>query len=207
MSDSRNHPENAPENAGQNPGGKKRWFGRGIYGSKDVPIRALDGAIAVMIVLAVILTVWNAANGGFVVAFETNGADVQIASQKIRHGDLVSQPETPVRPGYTLDCWSSDSETRHPWDFAASTVSGDMTLYALWTPAEITVRFDLAGGTLNGADTAAPITVTYGELYGTLPTPEKAGSTFGGWLYSGQVITAATAVTMTGEHVLTAIWN
>ena len=35
---------------------KKRWFGRGIYGSKDVPIRILDGLIAFLIVLTVALT-------------------------------------------------------------------------------------------------------------------------------------------------------
>ena len=30
---------------------KGKWFGRGIYGSKDVPIRILDGLIGVLIVI------------------------------------------------------------------------------------------------------------------------------------------------------------
>ena len=43
---------------------KKRWFGREIYGSKDVPIRILDGLIAFLIVLTVALTAVFAINGG-----------------------------------------------------------------------------------------------------------------------------------------------
>ena len=45
---------------------KKRWFGRGIYGSKDVPIRILDGLITFLIVLTVALTAFFAINGGYV---------------------------------------------------------------------------------------------------------------------------------------------
>lgn len=62
---------------------KKRWFGRGIYGSKDVPIRILDGLIAFLIVLTVALTAVFAINGGYVVSFDTDG----------RGSDRV--PETP----------------------------------------------------------------------------------------------------------------
>ena len=47
---------------------KKRWFGRGIYGSKDVPIRILDGLIAFLIVLTVALTAVFAINGEHVLA-------------------------------------------------------------------------------------------------------------------------------------------
>lgn len=82
-------------------------------------------------------------------------------------------------------------------------MEGEFTLYAVWRPASFTVKFDLAGGT--GDDT--PITVTYGEPYGALPTPTKEGATFAGWEYSGQIITPETTVTMTGEHILTATWQ
>ena len=87
---------------------KKRWFGRGIYGSKDVPIRILDGLIAFLIVLTVALTAVFAINGGYVVSFDTDGGEV-IKSQKLRHGSFVEDPGT---------------------------------------PAKVTVRFDLAGGTV-----------------------------------------------------------
>jgi len=49
--------------------------------------------------------------------------------------------------------------------------------------------------------------VTYGEVYGALPEPEKTGVSFKGWIYSGQMIEADTRVAMTGEHVLTAVYE
>lgn len=42
----------------------KKWFGRGIYGSKDVPIRILDGFIIGAICFVVILVFWFATHGG-----------------------------------------------------------------------------------------------------------------------------------------------
>ena len=63
------------------------------------------------------------------------------------------------------------------------------------------------GGTGADGSTVESKQVTFGETYGELPTPVKEGSAFGGWEYSGQIITADTVVQMTGEHVLTATWN
>lgn len=196
----------APAAEGESPA-KKRWFGRGIYGSKDVPIRVLDACIAIMVVLAIVLTVYHSLTGGFVVEFNGNGAEIAVENQSIRYGNPIGEPETPRRPGYDFVCWSADGVAEHPWDFEADTVTGDMKLFAVWQPAQITVKFDLAGGTVNGSGAAAPITVTYGETYGTLPTPQKDGARFAGWQYSGQVITAESEVASTGEHVLTALWQ
>ena len=144
---------------------KKRWFGRGIYGSKDVPIRILDGLIAFLIVLTVALTAVFAINGGYVVSFDTE----------------------------------------------------DVTLTARWTPAKVTVRFDLDGGIWSEADQekmragtdagADSLEVTFGENYGVLPVPVKEGAVFDGWRYSGQNITEDTKVTVNGEHLLTAQWK
>ena len=52
---------------------EEKAFGRGIYGSKDVPIRILDGLIVGMILLAVVLTVIFSINGGYRVTFDTRG--------------------------------------------------------------------------------------------------------------------------------------
>ena len=82
-----------------------------------------------------------------------------------------------------------------------------MTLYAVWTPAQVTVKFDLDGGNIDGTTQADDKVVTYGEPYGELPVPEKEGYQFDGWVYSGNIIDADTVMTMTGEHVLTARWT
>ena len=126
---------------------KKRWFGRGIYGSKDVPIRILDGLIAFLIVLTVALTAVFAINGGYVVSFDTDGGEV-IESKKLRHGSFVEDPGTPMKTGYEFEGWFYGPDLENPWYFDINKVSEDVTLTARWTPAKVTVRFDLAGGTV-----------------------------------------------------------
>ncbi len=186
---------------------RKKWFGRGIYGSKDVPIRLLDGLIGLLIAAIVILTVVFAVNGGFRVTFDTDGGN-EIAFQKLRHGNPVEEPAAPVKPGYVFEGWYVDTEDESiPWNFALDKVSGDMTLTAHWAPAGILVKFDMDGGTWQGEREIPPLEVSFMEAYGQLPVPEKEGAVFDGWYYSGAQITADTQVTVTGEHVLTARWN
>lgn len=79
----------------------KKWFGRGIYGSKDVPIRILDGFIIGAICFVVILVFWFATHGGYNVTFDTEGGS-EIADQRLKHGELAKEPETPLKPGYTF---------------------------------------------------------------------------------------------------------
>lgn len=186
---------------------KKKLFGKGVYGSKDVPIRILDMLILGILAAIVILVFWFTLHGGYRIAFDTEGGS-EIPVQTLKHGELVEEPETPTKPGYEFVHWltSEDPSLAQVWSFSENTVEGDLTLYAVWKPAELTVKFDLDGGTVNGAEQAPDQTVTYGEAYGELPVPEKEGYTFDGWVYSGAVITPDTTVTMTGEHVLTARW-
>ena len=185
----------------------KKWFGRGIYGSKDVPIRILDGFIIGAICFVVILVFWFATHGGYNVTFDTEGGS-EITVQRLKHGELAEEPETQLKPGYTFCGWvtSEDESLAKEWNFATDKVENDLTLYAVWMPAEVRVKFDLDGGNLDGETYIPDKTVTYGEAYGELPVPEKEGFRFDGWIYSGVVIQADTMVTMTGEHVLTARW-
>ncbi|MCD8023328.1 MAG: InlB B-repeat-containing protein [Lachnospiraceae bacterium] len=187
---------------------QKRWFGRGIYVSKVVPICFLDVFITLAVVVMIVMGVWSASRGGYEISFDTDGGS-EVSSQELKYGDLVSEPETPLKPGYTLDGWvtSEDESLAEEWDFSEDTVTESMTLYAVWTPAEITVKLDPNGGTIDGSTEAAEKQVIFGETYGELPTPEREGYTFDGWLYSGEIITEDTTVTMTGEHVLTAQWS
>lgn len=193
------------EQAEENPMVKKRWFGRGIYGSKDVPIRLLDGFIGVLVAVIIAMIIFFAIRGGFWITFDSAGGS-QVAKQKVRHGETIEMPETPVKPGYVFEGWE-DTEKGLDWDFETNTVTGSMTLSAKWAPAEITVKFDLDGGTVEGQSEAEPRQVTFGEAYGKLPTPEKEGFSFAGWFYSGSRITEDTQVITSGEHILTAAWE
>jgi len=186
---------------------KKKLFGRGVYGSKDVPIRILDGFIIGAVALVVILVFWFATHGGYVVTFDTDGG-TEVAEQKLKHGENAKEPETPVKPGYEFKGWitSEDPSLAEEWNFAENLVQNDVTLYAVWEPAQIAVKFDPDGGSVDGSSVIPDRLVTFSEPYGELPVPEKEGSRFDGWVYSGSVIGADTLVTMTGEHVLTARW-
>lgn len=187
---------------------KKKWLGRGIYKSTDVPIQLLDKLIAVFITIIILLVIVFAINGGYILSFNTDGGS-QVTTQKLRYGQYVAEPETPVKPGYVLKEWvtSKDESLARKWLFKTDKVEGDQTLYAVWEPASLTVKFDLNGGNFKKEAVAAEKQVTYGEAYGKLPVPEKAGVRFSGWLYEDKIINDSTVVTMTGEHVLTAQWQ
>ena len=205
MEENRTQPETEQQNAPASA--QHRWLGRGIYGSKDVPIRALNIFIASVIGLIIILCVIGSMGGGFRITFDTRMSDVTVETQRVRYGRLVAEPQAPVRPGYKLLCWSTDSQETTPWNFEYTTVSNDTKLYAVWAPAEYTVTFDLASGSVNGSKSAASITVVYSEAYGTLPAPQKEGYTFAGWRCGDESITAQSTVTTVGDHVLTAVWQ
>lgn len=201
-----NETQNGRQPAEENPMIKKRWFGRGIYGSKDVPIRLLDGFIVGIIAVIVIMIIYFAVNGGFWVTFDSAGGS-EVEAQKLRHGSFAAEPEAPMKPGYIFDGWYLENNESADWNFSVDKVGGDLTLVARWKPAGITVKFDTDGGTVGGREDVEPLTVTFGENYGELPVPVKEGAVFSGWHYSGSEITPDTQVTMTGEHVLTAEWK
>lgn len=186
---------------------KKQWIGKGIYGKKDVPIRILDGMIGLFVATILIMIIVFAINGGYYVTFDTDGGS-EVSKQKLSYGDYVEQPETPVKPGYEFVHWvtSEDEYLAEVWDFATYKLETDTTLYAVWKPAEMVVRFDLDGGQFSENDAVTEKIVTFGEVYGELPIPEKEGYRFDGWVYSQQMILEDTVVVMTGEHILTARW-
>lgn len=186
---------------------KKQWIGKGIYGKKDVPIRILDGMIGGFVTVIIVLIVVFAINGGFYVTFDTDGGS-EVVKQKVTYGDHIEEPEDPVKPGYDFVHWvtSEDEYLAEVWNFSESKVEGDLTLYAIWQPAEMTVKFDLDGGAFPAVSGEVEKTVTFGEVYGELPIPEKEGFRFDGWVYSQQIIAEDTVVFMTGEHILTARW-
>lgn len=186
----------------------RRWFQRGVYGSKSVPIRILDGLIIGAIAAIIILILVFALNGGYHVYFETNGGS-EVVSQNLRYGTLAQEPEAPQKPGYEFVRWmnSEDESLAEEWDFSEDKVEGDVTLYAVWKPAQITVKFDLNGGNVAGDSQIAGQTVTFEEAYGELPVPARIGYEFDGWEYSGNIIESDTIVVTSGEHVLTARWR
>jgi uncharacterized repeat protein (TIGR02543 family) len=114
----------------------------------------------------------------YTVTFETNGGG-SIPSESVTHGSTIPQPADPTKAGYTFVGWYSDAACATLWNFAASTVTCDTTLYAKWvenSKKTFTVTFEANGGT--GVDKQ---TVVEGDTVKQPSNPTKAGHTFVGW--------------------------
>ena len=67
----------------------------------------------------------------FTVTFDSGNGSA-VPSQDVKSGEKVTEPQNVTRGGYTLDGWYLDSAFKNKWDFAADTVTADITLYAKW---------------------------------------------------------------------------
>lgn len=112
-------------------------------------------------------------------------------------------PAAPVRDHYRFEYWCADEACNTRWDFGAA-VTGDVTLYAKWTPVNCTVKFDARGGYPADAQTVA-----YGSNLKTMPRPERAYYVFSGWYatasYSGAPV--GPSYTVTQDVTLYAKWE
>ena len=83
------------------------------------------------------------------VKFETNGGS-SIAPKKVSNGKTATPPADPTRAYYAFDGWYSDSNLTQAFDFNTP-ITGDITLYAKWTPSPVGGMFlmtiDFNGGT------------------------------------------------------------
>lgn len=66
------------------------------------------------------------------VEFDSNGG-TEIAKQTVKINDYAERPAVPVKEGYTFEGWYSNAGLTRVFDFDATPVTKDMTLYAKWT--------------------------------------------------------------------------
>ena len=62
--------------------------------------------------------------------FNSNGGS-EVATQTVKNGKTVSNPENPTKTGFLFDGWYSDSELKNLFDFATP-ITGNIALYAKW---------------------------------------------------------------------------
>ena len=82
----------------------------------------------------------------------------------------------PTRTGYTFIGWSVTSGNSILSGNTLTMGSQNTTITANWKASTYTLSFNSNGGSAVGSKT-----ITYGETYGTLPTPTRAGYEFLGW--------------------------
>lgn len=72
-----------------------------------------------------------------------------VESQSVVPGGLAVEPGEPVRGGYDFQGWSRTPGGPDRWDFAADTVPGDMTLYAVWKEKTYQITGTVTDGSRN----------------------------------------------------------
>ncbi len=137
----------------------------------------------------------------FNVTFDAGEGVSDPAAQTVTYGMAYGQLPTVSRDGYTFAGWYDGEE-----QVTAATVfdgTADVTLTARWTANEYTVTFDANGGTVDPAS----MTVTFGEAFGTLPTPTRDGYAFAGWFLGEDSVSSTTTYTTVGDTELVAHWT
>ena len=118
-------------------------------------------------------------------------------TKTVNYGQTVTLVEEP-RTGYTFVGWKDGEKVYRAGE--TITVTGDMTLTAVWKARTFTVTYVL----LNGKTRAE--TVNYGQTV-TLGEEPRTGYTFVGWNDGEKMYHAGETITVTGDMTLTAEWK
>nr|WP_297173644.1 InlB B-repeat-containing protein [uncultured Agathobaculum sp.] len=126
------------------PSSTRRRYG--LFGVSNYPAKSgLDerqrasmarwaaGVVALLAVAVIVLLLISSKSPGLTVTFDSQGGS-EAAVQHVKYGALAQEPEPVVRPGYTLAGWSIAPDGAPLWDFSSDTVTGTLTLYAIWLP-------------------------------------------------------------------------
>ena len=142
----------------------------------------------------------------YTVTLNPNGGTCSTGSKTVTYGQAYGTMPVPTRKGYTFAGWWTAKTGGKK--VTASTIcyaSGNYTLYARWTEG-YTMTFNPNGGTVSPTTKV----VKYGQQYGTLPTPTRAGYTFAGWWTAktgGKQVTASTVCYASSGYTLYARWT
>ena len=109
------------------------------------------------------------------VTFDSTGGSA-VDTQLVGDGEKASAPANPTRTGYTFAGWRTDATGGAAYDFNTAPVTGDLTLYAQWTPNTYTVTFNSNGGT-----PVTSVNVQYGQTVAKPTDPTLDGKRFVGW--------------------------
>lgn len=142
----------------------------------------------------------------YTITYESNGGS-KIEPQKRYVGATLSTPNIPTKNGYTFDGWYSDAAFSTPFNFSTMP-NHDITVYAKWKGSEKTINFDANEGQLKPGEERK--TVSFGDKYGSLPTPTRSGYAFDGWFTSrteGEKITSENVVNSNANQTLYAHWT
>lgn len=85
----------------------------------------------------------------YTVTFNSRGGN-PVGSEYVGEGGTSSGPVT-TRTGYVFNGWYSDADLTAAWNTENDPVTGNMTLYAKWTPITYTVKYNKNESTATGS--------------------------------------------------------
>ena len=136
------------------------------------------------------------------IEIDANGGVGGSGSQTVHKGMTVTL-ESPTKEGHLFTGWEDENKKIYPAGEDGKvkiTVTGDMTLTAVWKVRTFTVTYVLLDGKTR-TETAA-----YGQNV-TLSEEPRTGYTFVGWKDGEKVYQAGETITVTEDKTLTAVWD
>jgi uncharacterized repeat protein (TIGR02543 family) len=115
------------------------------------------------------------------------------ARTNVRQGQTLGTAPAPAPAwnGREFGGWYASPDCLgSPYNFAATPVNSNFTLYAKWTKIQCAVTFDLDGGTIGGSSANITLTVEWGEKVSQsqIPSnPARGTEAFGGWFYGSSL--------------------
>jgi uncharacterized repeat protein (TIGR02543 family) len=147
-----------------------------------------------------------AASRSWTVKFAGNGGKAGQKSKKVRYGKKYGTLPKATRTGYKFAGWYTNQTWSSRITKSTRVYVKYKKLYARWTPRDYTIWFDANGGVTNTGSKR----VTYGSLYGSLPSASWNGYTFKGWFTAvsgGVEETSSTVKRKTGNFTVYAQWQ
>ena len=136
------------------------------------------------------------------IKIDANGGVGGSSSQDAHKGTTITL-EAPTKEGYLFTGWEDENKKIYPAGEDGKvkiTVTGAMTLTAVWKDRTFTVTYVLLDGKTRTE------TVDYGKTV-TLVEEPRTGYTFVGWKDGEKVYHAGETITVTGDMTLTAVWE
>lgn len=127
------------------------------------------------------------------VTFDSQGGSAVSSITNVDNGTIISAPPAPTKAGYTFAGWYKEAAGTNAWNFAADTVTSDVTLYAKWasTPSD------------NSNHSGTPSTSTGSSPGTSTPTKPDGFQVIVDGVVKDQIATALTTKE-NGKSVLTA---
>ena len=136
------------------------------------------------------------------IKIDANGGVGGSSSQDAHKGTTITL-EAPTKEGYLFTGWEDENKKIYPAGEDGKvniTVTGAMTLTAVWKDRTFTVTYVLLDGKTRTETAAYGQNVTLGE-------EPRTGYTFVGWKDGENVYRAGETITVTENKTLTAVWE